>query len=65
MLGTNEKFFVISLLNPSFHYSSFPIFLFLLPPVMGKGLVGLGHLMGILFLLDGSPSVIGRIDQFS
>jgi hypothetical protein len=46
-------------ITPIFHYSSF------LPPVMGEGLIRLSHFVSVLFLLNGSPSVIGCIDQFS
>src|SRR5579884_2799017 len=34
-----------------------------LPPVMGKGAVGLGHAVHILALLDGPAAVVGRVHQ--
>src|ERR1039458_8891896 len=35
----------------------------LLPAVVGKGLVGLGHAVHVFLLLDGGPAIIGGIEQ--
>src|SRR5215813_8930939 len=35
-----------------------------LPPVMRKRLIGLGHAVYILFLLDRRPFAVGRVEQF-
>src|SRR2546421_11223511 len=34
-----------------------------LPAVMGKGLVGLGHLVGVLAPLDGGTEAVTRVEQ--
>src|SRR5437899_12985076 len=33
------------------------------PPVMGKGLIGLGHAVHVLFLLHRAAAAIGSIDK--
>src|SRR5580698_10682618 len=35
-----------------------------LPAVMGEGLVGLGHAMGVLALAHRRAAVLGRVEQF-
>ncbi len=63
----DTAFFLSSFLSCSLAtepVKSVTLFLFLLPPIVREGLIGLGHAVNVFFLLDGRAFAVGGVQQF-